>query len=119
MIKRIQKSLTNSIRSLQTTWENKNSKKTNDYRPHLRKAGFKINKYSETPDWERRQREVNQKILELKDMLKKDMGWNGAFTWISEAQTYLPILNKMRFILTLRLRSNKLEFIECKGDINE
>ncbi len=37
-----------------------------DYRPLLKKARFEVNIYNETPDWERRQREVYERILESK-----------------------------------------------------
>ncbi|MFX1292313.1 MAG: class I SAM-dependent methyltransferase [Promethearchaeota archaeon] len=87
-----------------TSWENKLSKRINDFRPFLRNAGFKINTYSETPDWERRQREVYQKILELKDVLIKDMGREGTVPWIIEAKSMLPILNNFRRILAVAMK---------------
>ena len=87
-----------------TSWENKLSKRMNDFRPHLQKAGFKMIIYSETPDWERRQREVYQKILELKDVLIKDMGREGTLPWIMEAKSVLPILNNLRRILAVTMK---------------
>ena len=87
-----------------TSWENKLSKRINDFRPHLRNAGFKVNIYSETLDWERRQREVYQKILELKDVLIKDMGREGVSPWIMEAKSLLPVLNNFRRILAVAMK---------------
>ena len=87
-----------------TTWENKKSQKINDYRSYLRESGFKIQSYSETPDWKQRQREVYQKTLEFKKVLIKDMGRDGAFTWIMEAKNYLPILNDLRRILAVAMK---------------
>jgi ubiquinone/menaquinone biosynthesis C-methylase UbiE len=84
-----------------TTWENKVSKRINDYRPYLQKAGFKIISYTETPDWESRQRKVYEKTLELKDLLIKDMGRDGAFAWIMEARSYLPFLENLKRILVV------------------
>ncbi|MBA7548712.1 2-methoxy-6-polyprenyl-1,4-benzoquinol methylase, mitochondrial [subsurface metagenome] len=87
-----------------TTWENKKSQKINDYRSYLRDTGFKIQSYSETPDWKQRQREVYQKTLELKNVLIKDMGRDGAFTYIMEAKKYLTILNDLRRILAVAMK---------------
>ena len=84
-----------------TTWENKNSKVINDYRPYLEDAGFIIKSYSETPDWKKRQSEVYQKTLELKKELIKDMGRDGAFAYIMEAKTYLPIIDDIKRILAV------------------
>jgi len=84
-----------------TSWENKRSDRINDYRPYLQKAGFKIKSYIETPDWEQRQREVYQRTLDLKDVLIKDMGRDGAFAWIMDAKSYLPVLNNLRRILAI------------------
>jgi len=87
-----------------TTWENKNSNIINDYRSYLRDTGFNIKTYSETPNWKQRQREVYQKTLELKKVLIKDMGREGAFTWIMEAKRFLPELNNLRRILAVTMK---------------
>lgn len=87
-----------------TTWENKTSLKTNDYRSYLRDTGFKIKTYSETPDWKQRQQEVYQKSLELKDVLIKDMGRDGAFVYIMEAKKYLPMIDDLRRILAVAMK---------------
>jgi len=84
-----------------TTWENKKSSRINDYHPYLQKAGFKIMSYTETPDWEQRQRQVYQRTLDLKNELEKDMGRDGAFGWIMEAKNFLPILINLRRILVI------------------
>ncbi|MHA1492170.1 MAG: class I SAM-dependent methyltransferase [Promethearchaeota archaeon] len=82
-----------------TTWEAKEPNMVNEYRPLLRKAGFKVKIYDETPDWERLQREVYQTVLESKDILIEDMGADRAFIWIMEAKKYLPSLKDRRRIL--------------------
>jgi ubiquinone/menaquinone biosynthesis C-methylase UbiE len=87
-----------------TSWENKMSKRISDFSPYLRNSGFKINTYRETPDWERRQREIYQKILELKDVLIKDMGREGTMPWIMEAKGLLPVLNNFRRILAIAMK---------------
>ena len=87
-----------------TTWENKKSQIINDYRPYLRDAGFSVMSYNETADWKHRQQEVYQKTLELKKVLIKDMGRDGAFTWIMEAKKYLPMLNDLRRILAVAMK---------------
>jgi len=87
-----------------TTWEHKESQVINDYRPLLRNAGFEIKTYSETPDWKQRQRKVYEKTLELKKVLIKDMGREGAFAWIMEAKTYLPTLDDVRRILAVAMK---------------
>jgi ubiquinone/menaquinone biosynthesis C-methylase UbiE len=84
-----------------TSYEEKNSKLLKDYRPLLQKAGFEITIYEEIPDWERRQREVYQKVLSSKKNLIKDMGLEGAFPWIIEAKTFLPRLKEMRRIFAV------------------
>ena len=82
-----------------TDWENKKS--VNDFQPVLRKAGFKVEVYNEIPDWERRQREVYQAVIDSKKILIKDMGREGAFAWIMEAKTFLPELKNMRHIFSV------------------
>ncbi|MHA2185090.1 MAG: hypothetical protein ACXAAI_08835, partial [Promethearchaeota archaeon] len=84
-----------------TTWENKNSDRIKDYHAYLQKSGLEIVLYNETPDWKQPQHQVYQKTLELKDVLIKDMGRDGAFRWIIEAKTYLPVLDNLRRILVV------------------
>lgn len=88
-----------------TTWENKRSQIINDYRSYLQDAGFSVVSYDETPDWKHRQQEVYQKTLELKKVLIKDMGRDGAFAWIMEAKKYLPMLNDLRRILAVAMKT--------------
>lgn len=87
-----------------TSCEHKKSPKLYDYRPYLRDAGFQVKTYIETPDWNDRQREVYQKIIELKKVLIKDMGRDGAFAWIMDAKTYLPMLDDLRRILAVAIK---------------
>ncbi len=82
-----------------TDWENKDS--VNDFRPFLQKSGFKIEVYDEIPDWEERQREVYQAVIDSKKTLIKDMGREGAFAYIMEAKTFLPELKNKRHVFTV------------------
>ena len=84
-----------------TTWEKKRPSKLNDYRLFLRNAGFKIDFYDETPDWERRQCEYYQLVLDNKDILIKDMGREGSRPIIMEAKLYLPAMKYFRRILVV------------------
>ncbi|MFX1593877.1 MAG: class I SAM-dependent methyltransferase [Promethearchaeota archaeon] len=87
-----------------TTWEVKTSDKKNDYRTYLQDTGFEIKTYSETTEWKQRQREVYQRTLELKDVLIKDMGRAGAFSYIGEAEQYLPTLDDLRRIFAVAMK---------------
>ncbi|MFX1569066.1 MAG: class I SAM-dependent methyltransferase [Promethearchaeota archaeon] len=87
-----------------TSWEHRKSRRVNDFRPHLLDAGFEIKSYTEQPEWRQRQREVYEKTLELKDVLIKDMGRDGAFSYIMEAQQYLPMLDDLKRILVVAMK---------------
>ena len=65
------------------------------------KAGFIIKLIEEITDWERRQREVYQKVLESKKILIKDMGLEAAFIPIMEAKKFLPLLKFMKHVLVV------------------
>ena len=82
-----------------TTWEANVTTMVKDYRPLLENAGFQIERYEKTPDWERRQRAVYERILAEKDTLIREMGKASAKVWILDAQTELPRLSRMRRIL--------------------
>ncbi len=73
-----------------TAWETPTT--ITDYQPILQEAGFEIIIYREILNWEHRQREVYEKIIESKDILIEDMGKEGALPWIEEATTRLPLL---------------------------
>jgi len=88
-----------------TTWEQKKPNKFNDYRLLLSNAGFKVDLYKETLDWERRQRKVYQTILDSKDILIKDMGEEGSRPWIREAQRGFPTLKYLKRILVVAKKS--------------
>ena len=45
-----------------------------DYRPHLENAGFTIETYEETPDWESRMRAVFSGLLDHHEALVKELG---------------------------------------------
>lgn len=86
-----------------TVWESKRPNKFNDYRLLLSEAGFVVDLYKETLDWERRQRKVYQTILDSKDLLIKETGEEGAESrhWIKVAKTMLPVLKNLRRILVV------------------
>jgi hypothetical protein len=67
----------------------------------LEKVGFKIEKYDEIPDWERPRRLVLLKILESRDELIKEVGKLGASFILNEAQTDLPVINRIRRIFAV------------------
>ena len=87
-----------------TSWENNRSRRFREFRSHLRDAGFEIKVYHETPNWKQRQREVYQKTLELKNVLKKDMGRDAALAYITEARQILPVLDDLRRILAVSMK---------------
>ncbi|MFX0010124.1 MAG: class I SAM-dependent methyltransferase, partial [Candidatus Hermodarchaeota archaeon] len=87
-----------------TTWEYKKSRVLSDFHPILQNDGFEIHLYNETSDWKERQRKVYEKILELKKVLIKDMGRDGAFSFIMEAKTYLPMLDDLRRIIVIAMK---------------
>ena len=87
-----------------TTWEIKKSRVLNSYRSYLRDTGFSIISYGETPDWKKRQSKVYQKTLELKKELIKDMGRDGAFSYIMEAKKLLPTINDSKRILAVAMK---------------
>jgi SAM-dependent methyltransferase len=75
--------------------------RVSDYRPLLEKAGFKIEKYDEIPDWKRPRRLVLQQILESRDVLLKEAGKLGASFIVNEALTDLPVLDRLRRIFAV------------------
>ncbi|MHA2397891.1 MAG: class I SAM-dependent methyltransferase [Promethearchaeota archaeon] len=80
-------------------------KRVSDFRPLLKKAGFKIEKYDEIPDWEHPRRSILLKILESRDELIKEVGKLGASFILNEAQTDLPALNHIRRIFAVARKS--------------
>jgi ubiquinone/menaquinone biosynthesis C-methylase UbiE len=87
-----------------TTWEYKKSRVLSDFHPALQNAGFEIQLYNETSDWKEHQRKVYEKTLELQKILIKDMGRDGAFSYIMEAKTYLPMLDDLRRIIVVTMK---------------
>jgi SAM-dependent methyltransferase len=73
-------------------------KRVSDFRPLLKKAGFKIEKYDEIPGWKRPRRLILLEILESRDELIKEVGKLGASFILNEVQTDLPALNRIRRI---------------------
>jgi ubiquinone/menaquinone biosynthesis C-methylase UbiE len=84
-----------------TSFEKRNSSHGEDYGSLLRKTGFEVIIYEETPDWNRRQREVYQKVIESKRILIKDMEKEVASLWIMEAKGFLPKLNDIKRIMAV------------------
>ncbi len=84
-----------------TSWEQNLPKRINDYRPLLQKTGFKVEKYEQTHDWERLQRESYQTVLKLKEKIIKDLGEAESKGLIREAEKKLPRLNKMRRVFVV------------------
>lgn len=83
------------------TVEEKKPHLTNDYRPILREAGFKVQLYEEIPGYNDRQGEVYKKIIENKKHLIKEMGYHAAALWIMEAKLYLPRLKIFRRVFAV------------------
>ena len=84
-----------------TCWEEEQSSSMKDLYFLFHKAGFIIKLIEEITDWERRQREVYQKVLESKKILIKDMGLEAAFIPIMEAKKFLPLLKFMKHVLVV------------------
>ena len=84
-----------------TVWEPKKLNEKKNFRAFLLNSGFDIRRYEMVKDWERRQREVYEKTLELKKILIKDMGRDGAFPWILDAKTFIPGLKDSRRIFVV------------------
>jgi ubiquinone/menaquinone biosynthesis C-methylase UbiE len=87
-----------------TSFEQKDPRPGKDYGSLLNKAGFEVKLYEETPDWNRRQREVYERVLENKEILIKDMGKEGASLWILEAKGFLPTLKFSKRILAVGMK---------------
>ena len=88
-----------------TTWELAMSGGVRDYRPLLESAGFEIERYEPTPDWESRQRAVYQRILAEQRVLIDQMGEAAARVWIRDARAELPRLPRMRRVLVAARRT--------------
>jgi len=82
-----------------TTWDVDQPHMVRDHRPMLQAAGFEVEHYEMTPDWERRQRGVYAGVLAAKEQLIAEMGKASAKVWICGAQTELPRLDKMCRVL--------------------
>lgn len=80
----------------------------NDFRPLLSKAGFEVQVYKETEDYNRRQGEVWKKMIENKKQLIKDMGYKGAILWIMAAKELLPRLKNQRRVLAVARKIKKI-----------
>lgn len=88
-----------------TTWDVDLPHMIADHRPLLANAGFTVEHYETTPDWENRQRGVHERILAQQDALIREMGESSARFWILGAQTELPRLSRMRRVLIVARRN--------------
>lgn len=84
-----------------TTWDVDAPLMVRDHRPLLASAGFTVEHYAATPDWERRQRAVHEQVLAHQDALIREMGEASAKFWIVGAQTELPRLAQMCRVLVV------------------
>jgi ubiquinone/menaquinone biosynthesis C-methylase UbiE len=100
-IKEVSRILLPGARFIFTAWELDNPFTLKEYRSVLRDKGFSIDVYNETPDWERRQRAVYERVLTLKEILISEMGKGPAKYLIREAQRALPRINRWRRILVV------------------
>ena len=87
-----------------TTWELHELGGVKDYRPLLESAGFRVESYEPTPNWERYQRGVHERVLAERAALIQEMGEKGASFWIQGAQVEIPKLSHMRRILFVATR---------------
>jgi SAM-dependent methyltransferase len=79
-----------------TTWEMDLATGVRDYRPVFQEAGFEIEAYDLTPEWEQRQRRVLERFLEEQSTLYKEMGKSAAKVWFRYVNSELPKLPHMR-----------------------
>jgi ubiquinone/menaquinone biosynthesis C-methylase UbiE len=79
-----------------TTWEMDEQGGVKDYRPLLEHAGFRVDYYEATPNWEAYQRGVHERVLARQDDLIREMGKAGANFWIQGAKIELNRLTRMR-----------------------
>jgi ubiquinone/menaquinone biosynthesis C-methylase UbiE len=79
-----------------TTWEMDVAGGIQDYRPMLAEAGFEIEAYEQTPQWEERQRSVHEQVLANQETLVREMGKAAANVWFNFAKIELPRLHHMR-----------------------
>ncbi len=82
-----------------TTWDVDLPTMIRDHRPLLDHAGFDVEMYETTRDWEGRQRGVHEGVLANREALIEEMGEPSARFWIAGAQTELPRLSQMRRVL--------------------
>ena len=100
-ISEIARILRNNSNFVFTTWERISKTNPKIFRNLLLNSGFDIKIYMEISDWKSHQQRVYEKTLERKKLLIKDMGREGAFAWIMDAKTYLPVLNDLRRIFVV------------------
>jgi hypothetical protein len=76
-----------------------------DYRPMLEVAGFNVEHYEETPDWERRMRMVFASIVAEEANLRREVGDVGAASFHQLATTRPKELSDTRRVLVVARRT--------------
>lgn len=76
-----------------------------DYRPHLESAGFSIEVYEETPDWEPRMRAVFSGLLDRRDQITAELGEEVARLTLAWATIRPDELPDSRRVLAVARRS--------------
>jgi ubiquinone/menaquinone biosynthesis C-methylase UbiE len=74
----------------------------NDHRPLLAEAGFEVERYEETAEWERRQRGVYAGILAAKEALIQERGEQAAGFMIQEAEQATGLLDGVDYLAYAR-----------------
>jgi SAM-dependent methyltransferase len=72
-----------------------------DHRPLLREAGFSVASYQQTPDWQRRQLAVYDRLRASADELAAELGADVANDLITEARTFPDWLTHAQRVLIL------------------
>ncbi len=94
-----------------TTWEDRlpaeflgepPTGKLYDYRPLLSEAGFNVESYEETKDWERRQRGIYLATLAHSDELIQEMGVQVAGPLIDEAKLFTELHDGKDILMQIR-----------------
>jgi SAM-dependent methyltransferase len=89
-----------------TTWEMDIAGGIKDYRPMFLDAGFEIEHYEMTPQWQERQRGIHEGVLARQDDLIKEMGRSAANVWFQFAKVELPRLQHMRRVLIVARKAD-------------
>ena len=75
-----------------------------DYRPMLRQAGFEIETYEETPDWQARDRAVLERTIEAEADLREELGYEAAMAMVQLQRGWLEEIERRRRIFVVARR---------------